>query len=180
MANLRTARKNIFAAMIVLAVVDVIAVFILISPAGATPNANRLEQFRALRLQVQNKMRTVVPPDQVQQRVVEARTQIGDFIDQRIPVQASAVPVELGKVAGDAGVQLSSVRYSETVSDIPGVEQVGISATISGSYLQIVKFINALERDKTFFVINSVTLAEEQGGSLRLGLILDAYLRGQP
>jgi type IV pilus assembly protein PilO len=39
-----------------------------------------------------------------------------------------------------------------------------------------VKFINALERDKIFFVIGGVTLGEQQG-NVRLQLKLETYLR---
>jgi Tfp pilus assembly protein PilO len=180
MANLRKARRNIYAVAIVLAVIDIVAAFILISPAGATTQEARENEFRQLRTDVQKKMRTVVPPDQVQERVAEARKQIVDFMQQRIPAQGSAVPVELGKLAADAGVQLSSAHYSETDSGVPGLTQVKINATISGNYLQLVKFINSLERAKTFFVIDSVALGEEQAGGVRLGLNLDAYLREQP
>jgi type IV pilus assembly protein PilO len=39
-----------------------------------------------------------------------------------------------------------------------------------------VKFINALERDKMFFLIDGVNLAEQQG-NVRLQLKLETYLR---
>jgi type IV pilus assembly protein PilO len=116
----------------------------------------------------------------VQDRVNEARQQIAAFVQERMPLQSSALPVELGKLASETGVQLGSASYSEQDSDVPGVRQVKIAATISGNYLQVVKFINALERAKTFFVIDSVTLGQEQAGGLHLGLSLDAYLREQP
>lgn len=177
MANLRAARRYIYTAAIALAVVDIVAAFILISPAGAATAGPRETEFRQVRSEVQKKMRTVVPPGQVQNRVGEARKQIADFIQQRIPAEGSAVPVELGKLASHAGVQLSSAQYTVNDSDVPGVQQVSITATISGNYLQLVKFINALERARTFFVINSVTLGAEQEGGVHLGLNLDAYLR---
>ncbi len=46
----------------------------------------------------------------------------------------------------------------------------------SGSYLQEVKFINELERDKMFFLIDGVALGEQQG-NVRLQLKLETYLR---
>ena len=180
MANLRTARRTLYVIAIVLIAVDLAAAFILIFPEGGTASGTLENEFWQLRMQVQAKLRTVVPPAQVQGRVEEARKQIAEFVQQRIPSQASAVPVELGKLASDTGVELSSVQYSETDSAVPGVRQVKISATISGNYLQLVKFINSLERARTFFVIDSVTLGEKQAGGVHLGLDLDAYLRGQP
>jgi hypothetical protein len=40
-----------------------------------------------------------------------------------------------------------------------------------------VKFINGLERDKMFFLIDGINLAEQQG-NVRLQLKLETYLRG--
>jgi hypothetical protein len=48
---------------------------------------------------------------------------------------------------------------------------------LAGEYQRIVKFINALERDRTFFIIDRVNLAEQQGGNVRLELHLETYLR---
>lgn len=181
MANLRTARRNVTIVAVALIVIDVVAAFIVISPAWATTAApTRDNEFRQLRLQVQQKMRAVIPPSQVQDRVDEARQQIAAFVDARMPERSSAIPVELGKLASDAGVQLSSASYDEQQeSDVPGTRQVKIGATISGNYLQVVKFINSLERAKTFFVIDSITLGQGEGGGLHLTLRLDAYLRQQ-
>jgi len=41
--------------------------------------------------------------------------------------------------------------------------------------LQLVRFINALERDRLFFIIDSVELGGEQGGLVKLQLKLETY-----
>ena len=56
------------------------------------------------------------------------------------------------------------------------MHRLNIEIALSGSYLQEVKFINALERDKMFFLINGVMLGEQQG-NVRLQLKLETYLR---
>jgi Tfp pilus assembly protein PilO len=176
MANLRAARRNLYAIGVILMVVDVIALVILLSPVGAI-SATRQEEFQHLRQEVQAKTRAVVPPDQVQERVNEARKQIAQFVEERIPAQPSDLSVELGKLASDAGVKLSTVRYDELDSEIPNLRHYRISAAITGDYLQEVKFINSLERSKHFYVINSVNLGELQQGAVRLGITLDTYLK---
>ena len=176
MANLRAARRNLYAIAAILIVVDVIALVILVSPVGAI-SAAKQDEFQQLRQEVQTKTRTVVPPNQVQQRVDEARKQIVQFMQDRVPAQASDFNVELGKLAADAGVHLSSVRYEELESDVPSLRRFRISANVSGEYVQEVKFINALERSRHFYVINSVNLGEQQQGAVRLGLNLDTYLK---
>ncbi len=175
MANLRAARRNLYAIAAILIVVDIIALVILLSPASA--NAEKEQEFQQLRQQVQSKARTVVPPDQVQQRVDEARKQIAQFERARIPGQPSELTIELGKLASEAGVRLGAAHYVEVDSDVPDLRQYQISATIAGDYVQAVKFINSLERSRHFYVIDSVNLGEQQQGSVRLGITLDAYLR---
>jgi Tfp pilus assembly protein PilO len=176
MANLRAARRNLYAIAAILVVVDIIALVILFSPVGAI-SAAKQDEFQQLRQEVQAKTRKVVPPDQVQQRVDETRKQIAQFMQDRVPVQASDFNVELGKLASDAGVGLGSVRYEELDSDVPGLRRFRISAIVSGDYVQEVKFINALERSKHIYVINGVNLGEQQQGAVRLGVNLDTYLK---
>ncbi len=176
MSNLRAARRNLYAIAGILIVVDIIALVILLSPVGAA-SAEKQQEFQQLRQDVQAKTKTVVPPDQVQQRIDEARKQIVEFERARIPSEASAVSVELGKLASDAGVKLSTVRYDEMDSDVPDLRHYRISAIIAGDYLQEVKFINALERSKQFYVIDSVNLGEQQQGAVRLQINVDTYLR---
>ena len=50
-----------------------------------------------------------------------------------------------------------------------------IQADFSGDYLQLVRFINALERDSLFFIIDSVELGGEQAGVVKLQLKLETY-----
>ena len=83
---------------------------------------------------------------------------------------------ELGKVATENGVQLSGVKYEEKDAPIEGLHKLNMEITLSGGYLQEVKFINALERDKMFFLIDSIALGEQQG-NVRLQLKLETYLR---
>ena len=49
-----------------------------------------------------------------------------------------------------------------------------------GDYLQLVRFINSLERDQMFFLVNSVVLGGEQGGVVKLELKMNTYLKTGP
>jgi type IV pilus assembly protein PilO len=53
---------------------------------------------------------------------------------------------------------------------------MSIEISLSGDYLQEVKFINQLERDKMFFLIDGIALGEQQG-NVRLQIKLETYLR---
>ena len=82
----------------------------------------------------------------------------------------------MGKLAAQTGVQIAAVKYDDKDAPVEGLRKLNIEVTLSGSYLQEVKFINALERDKLFFVMDGVTLGEQQG-NVRLQLKMETYLR---
>jgi type IV pilus assembly protein PilO len=176
MANLRLARKRVYVVLGALLGVDIVAALVLLTPlAGA--GAARIQEFEAVRRQVHRKMQVVIPPDQVQTRVDQARTQIDTFYQQRLTSGAAALTAEIGNLASSSGVHLNSAKYEELDSDLPGLSHVRIDANITGDYLAAVKFINAVERDKVFFIIDSVSLAEQQAGQVRLAVRLETYLK---
>lgn len=178
MANLRQARRHIFIILAVLLAVDVLAAAVLLTPlAGA--GAARQREFDKVRRDVQAKMKVVIPPDQVQVRVDEARKQIDAFYKDRLASGSSALTSELGKLAAGSGVRLDSARYEEMESDLPGLRHLRISANVTGDYLQEVKFINSVERSRMFFIIDNVNLAEQTGGVVRLGVTLETYLKSE-
>jgi hypothetical protein len=52
-----------------------------------------------------------------------------------------------------------------------------MDASLSGDYRPLVLFVNALERDKMFFLITGVTLTGQQSGTVGLRVRLTTYLR---
>jgi len=176
MANLRKARKRFATVAIILAVLDVAAVGFLVSPLGRSRSAREAEWAEARR-ELQAKKADAVPLRGMDKKLDVARQEIADFYKDRFPYQYSAVSTELGKVAGETGVRVSQISYDPKPADVPNLQQVTISANLDGDYLQVVKFINALERDRMFFMVDSLTLAQEQGGMVRLQVKLETYLR---
>lgn len=178
MANLRNARKRLTAVAIALVVLDVAAAGFLLSPLGRSRSLRETEYEQA-RVQLKAKMRDTVPLRGMDKKLDLARQQIADFYRDRLPGQYSSISTELGKVANETGVRISQVAYDSKAAEIPNLQQVSINANLDGDYLQVVKFINALERDKMFFIVDSLTLAQEQGGRVRLQLKLETYLRSE-
>ena len=56
-------------------------------------------------------------------------------------------------------------------------EMQRIEADLAGDYLQLVRFINTLERSKMFFDVDSVDLAGENTGQVKLEIVIHSYLR---
>ena len=177
-SNLAKARTRFRMVAILLVVLDVSAVGFLLSPLGRSRTTRQVE-FEQARLELQTKMRGAVPLRGMDKKLDLARAEIADFYRQRFPAQYSAVSSELGKVASQTGVRVSQINYEPKPAEIANLQQVVINAKVDGDYLQVVKFINALERDRMFFMVDSLTLAQEQGGTVRLQVRLETYLRSE-
>jgi hypothetical protein len=52
-----------------------------------------------------------------------------------------------------------------------------MDAGISGAYPEIMRFVNSLERDQTFFVIRAMALTGQQGGMVNLRLRVSTWLK---
>jgi type IV pilus assembly protein PilO len=60
---------------------------------------------------------------------------------------------------------------------VTNLQRVEIDVDVSGDYQQLVRFINSLERSKTFFIVDDLELAGEQSGTVKLRIKLETYLR---
>ena len=176
MASIREVRKTLLPVLIGLVVLDLACVGYLLSPAGRSREARRRD-LDALRVQLAAKRQEVLPTRGMDDKLKQASTDIVAFDKERFPAQYSAVSEELGKLAAQSGVQIAAVKYDDKDAPVEGVRKLNIEVALSGSYLQEVKFINALERDKLFFVVDGVALGEQQG-NVRLQLKMETYLRG--
>jgi type IV pilus assembly protein PilO len=176
MAGIGEIRRKWMPALIGLVVLNLACVGYLLSPAGRSRQARQREYYE-LRAQLTAKRQEVLPTRGMDQKLKQASQDISSFNDQRFPAQYSAVAEELGKLATDTGVRFAGVKYDEKDASIEGLRKLNVEIMLSGDYLQEVKFINALERDRMFFLIDGVNLAEQQG-NVRLQLKLETYLRG--
>jgi hypothetical protein len=109
-------------------------------------------------------------------RVEDSRAQIKGFYAKRIPPNYSSIDRRIGELALKGPVRLSRVQYSQGK---PGsyLTEISLDAGITGDYPQIMRFLNGLERDQTFFIIRSMQLTGQQGGTVNLRLQLSTWLR---
>jgi type IV pilus assembly protein PilO len=170
----RDTRKKIQIGIAVLLAVDVIAAVVMFSPLVGSERSRR-EQLDQLWRELQQKTRAAEPLRDFDKKIVTARQQIDDFYKNRLPGQDSAIYEEMGKLAGQSGVHIGQIRSKAKDTESVGLRPVEIDADFSGGYLQLVRFINGLERDPLFFIVDSVQLGGEQGGVVRLQLKLETY-----
>jgi Tfp pilus assembly protein PilO len=110
------------------------------------------------------------------QRIEDSRSQIHAFYEKRIPPNYSSIAARAGELDVASGVRLARVQYTQGP---PGshLTEISMDAGISGAYPQIMRFINSLERDQTFFVIRAMALTGQQGGLVNLRLRVSTWLR---
>lgn len=111
---------------------------------------------------------------------ITASTEDADaFYRERLPYAYSQVLAELGHLYQKSNVRLANVQYAQVpvLSGANALTELHMDASVSGDYRPVVEFINGLERDKTFFVINGINLSGQQTGVVNLRIHLTTYLR---
>jgi Tfp pilus assembly protein PilO len=176
MPDLGSSRRKLKIAIAAMLLADVVALVVLFSPLVGSADSRRL-QLNLLRMELNKKTREVEPLRGMDQKIVLAKDQISDFYQQRFAASDSDLTTELGKLASQDGVRIQTVRYKQEDQEGAGILPVDIEGTFSGDYLQLVRFINTLERSKLFFTVDAVDLAGEGAGPVRLQITMHSYLR---
>lgn len=176
MPDLRQTRKKLKTALIVMGAIDVLALAVYISPLVGSADSRR-QELNLLQAELNTKTHQVAPLTNLPDKVVTASHQISDFYAKRFPSKNSEILTELGKLKDANGVNIEQAKYKEKDEGPGRLRPVEIEADIVGNYTSLAHFINAVERDQMFFIIDSVTLGGEQQGPVKLTMKLEAYLK---
>ncbi len=176
MKSVREARRLLLIIAIVLLVIAAGATAWLLSPSGR--NAAYLhDEYNQLQADYEARLKEIGPARDMDQRLAKAREQQAAFYADHIPVRYSTISETLDALASKNQVQISAIKYDPKDTQIAGLQRVNIAAQFTGDYANEMKFVNALERSKLFFVINSVDLGSAEGGRVRLQINFETYLR---
>lgn len=176
MADLRETRRKLRTALIAMLAVDIIAAILLLSPVVGS-SQSRHQEMQAAAVEARMKTREVEPLRGLDKKVALASQEIDTFYKTRLPTRESDIASEFVKVAGETGVKLGQVKFDTKEANDVGLAPVFLEANCQADYKELVRFINALERDRTFFIINNVILGDAQGSSVKLQIKLETYLR---
>jgi len=162
---------------------------------ATSQNAEALAQQQ---IQLKSAEIAAKPLEGLDVKLAEASAQSDKFYLGRLPVSYSEIAGELGALKTKSNVRLSRVNYTQpaptssngkkategpggTVVPSTGKDQlteVLMDASLTGDYRSLVQFINGLERDKVFFLINGITLTGQQTGQVSLRIRIATFLRG--
>lgn len=176
MADLKETRRKLRTALITMLAVDIIAAILLLSPIVGSSQA-RHQEMQAAAVEARMKTREVEPLRGLDKKVLLASEEIDSFYKNRLPTRESEIAGEFVKIAGESGVSLGQVKFETKEANDIGLAPVYIEANCQGDYKELVRFINSLERDRTFFIINNVVLGDAQGSSVKLQIKLETYMR---
>jgi hypothetical protein len=109
-------------------------------------------------------------------KIVQARKDQSKFYAQRFPASYSAIAGELGTLATKDKVLLSRVQYAQGKPQFD-LAEVRMDGSLSGDYTSVAYFINDIERDKLFFVIDAIALSGQQSGMVNLRIRVSTWMR---
>jgi len=142
-------------------------------------NANNAEALDQQRVQLIAAQISAKPLRGLDTKLVTSTKDANAFYETRLPYADSQMLAEIGVLTKKAGVRWTHAQYSNNaaLSGDYALTAVSIDASVSGDYRPIVQFINSVERDKLFFVINGINLTGQQTGQVNLRIRLTTYLR---
>lgn len=120
----------------------------------------------------------------IQQSIPQTKADCERFENSLYPGSSgdSDVMDELTAVAKQAGLPPASLEFKP--KELPGrnMVELGLDATVNGDYKGIVRFLNGLQRSKTPYIIDTLTLASQPtvgqaAGTLRVVLHLRSYFK---
>lgn len=98
------------------------------------------------------------------------------FYAERLPPAYSDVAAQLGSISNRTNVRLSRASYV-AAPPLDGVTELRIDAAVTGQYRDLARFVNGLERDKSFFLIENMALSGAQSGLVNLQMRIGTYLK---
>ncbi len=141
----------------------------------AATNGHSTNALAGKQVELKAKEMQTAPLRGLDKRVDQSRMLMHVFYEKRIPPNYSSIASRIGELQVDSGARLTMVQYTQNP---PGADltEISMDAGISGGYPQIMRFVNSLERDQTFFVIRSMALTGQQGGLVNLRLRVSTWL----
>jgi len=159
-------------------------------------NSQNAEALAQQQIQLKSAEIAAKPLEGLDVKLAAASEKSDQFYLERLPFSYSEIASKLGELKGKSKVRLSRVNYSQPAAangkkapEGPGgtlvpstgknqLTEVLMDASLTGDYRSLVEFINGLERDKVFFLIDGITLTGQQSGQVSLRIRVTTFLRG--
>jgi type IV pilus assembly protein PilO len=160
---------------------NLVAAVMAFKPFGGSADDLRREQ-EALRVQLTRVQARAATSKRLVEKVETARKQSDQFLAKYVTDRrtvSSTIQEELNRTAKEAGIKaLPATLDLEAIEGSDTLEMMTISAGYEGTYTNLTKFVNLLDKSPRFLIIENMQTAPQQGGqSLTVTLKLDTFVR---
>ena len=175
-----TVRQLVQIALGVLLAADVALLFWNYQARGSNPQS-QAAQLDRLRRQHEVLGGDVRAAAEIRTRLPEVNQQCDRFVKERLLSVSSgysAVVEDLHRISSETGLTARGIQYKQKDLTARGVAEVQVAASVEGGYANLVRFINAMEKSKQFYLLEELTLVESSSSdAIRLNLQLKTYFR---
>lgn len=180
MAALTQQRRRFTFALVAMGIICLLAALFLVAPITAS-SAQRYDELRNKQDQLRAREKETRPIRNLSQLIDKAKTDYSRFSSDRLTAFPSTVYTDIYELARKNNVSLGEMKYDSYDTDAPTLKLLQVQARVSGSYPNLVRFINAIERDRLFFVIRTLELTDTKSDkgeqNIQLALKMETYLR---
>jgi type IV pilus assembly protein PilO len=160
---------------------NLVAAVMAFKPFGGSADDLRREQ-EALRVQLAGFEARMATSKRLVDKVETARREGDQFLAKYVMDRrtvSSSIQEELNRTAKEAGIKaLPATLDLEPIQGSDTLEMMTISAGYEGSYADLAKFVNLLDKSPRFLIIENMQAAPQQGGqALTVTLRLDTFVR---
>jgi Tfp pilus assembly protein PilO len=160
---------------------NVVAAVMAFKPFGGSADDLRREQ-QALRVQLARLQARAATSKRLVEKVETARKEGDQFLAKYVTdrrTMSSTIQDELNRTAKEAGIKaLPATLDLQAIEGSDTLEMMSISAGYEGSYADLTKFVNLLDKSPRFLIIENMQTAPQQGGqALNVTLKLDTFVR---
>lgn len=118
-------------------------------------------------------------------KVQTARSEGDKFLDGYVTdrrVVTSTIQSDLFQMAKDAGITLLPTTWNrEPIEGSDSLSMMTINAGCTGTYGNLVKFVNLVDKSNRFLIIESLVAAPQQNGpNLNVALKIDTFIKERP
>lgn len=184
--NLKDPRVAARVVLGVLVVANLVAALMAFKPWGGSAEELARQQ-EALRQQAASMQARLAKTKALVGKAQRARTEGDNFLaeyttDRRTTF--STIAAELERTAKEAGIQAKPTSFEmQPVDGSDTLFQLSINAGFEGSYTNLIKFVNLLDKSPRFLIIESLQAAPQQtnaGDQLNVAIKLDTFIREAP
>lgn len=170
----------------VLLVANLAAAIAAFKPFGGSADDLRREQ-QSLAAQLSQLQKRLAYSKQLVAKVQSARTEGDQFVDRFFMNESTTsamIITELTETAKEAGIKMGQAQFNrEPIEGSDDMEVLTTQVGFEGSYANLTKFVNLLDKSPRFIIIENMQASapQQQGGNaLNVSLKIDAFVKEKP